>query len=202
MTRRAPALLLLMLAALAGCGTTPRTTWYLLEATGAPGAAADGPRIGIARLEVAEYLLSPQIQTRDGPNTVQRAGFAQWAEPIDKGVARVLLLDLAAAAGTERVRLAPWPRDWVPEREVMVRIERLDASETVAELVATWSVQDGARKTPARDRLARISMPRSGNDGSAVAADLSALLNELALRISTDIAADAAHAGDAAGASD
>ena len=66
-----------------------------------------------------------------------------------------------------------------------------------AELVATWSVQDGARKTPARDRLARISVPRSGSDGAAVAADLSALLNELALRIAADIAA-----GDAAGAAD
>ena len=197
MTRRVPSMLVLVLLALAGCGSTPRTSWYLLEATATPMPSTDGPRIGIARLEVAEYLLSSQIQTREGPNSLRRAGFAQWAEPLDKGVARVLLLDLAAAAGTERVRLAPWPRDWVPEREVMVRIQRLDAGVAEAELVATWSVQDGARKTPARDRLARIAVPRSGEDGAAIAADLSALLNELALRIAADITA-----GDAAGAAD
>ena len=199
MIRRTPALLFALLLALTGCGSTPETRWYLLEASGTPAAAADGPRIGIARLEVAEYLLSPHIQTRDGTNSLRRANFAQWAEPLDKGVSRVLLLDLAAAVGTERVRLAPWPRDWVPEREVMVRIQRLDAGESEARLVATWSVQDGARKTPARDRLAQISIPRSGSDGAAVAADLSALLNELALRIASDIAAGA---GDATGASD
>ena len=197
--RHSVAPLLTLLLALTACGSTPETRWYLLEATGTPVAAADGPRIGIARLEVAEYLLAPQIQTREGANGLRRANFAQWAEPLDKGVARVLLLDLAAAVGTERVRLAPWPRDWVPERELMVRIQRLDAGPEGAQLVATWSVQDGARKTPARDRLAQISVPRSGSDGASVAADLSALLNELALRIAADIAAGA---GDAAGASD
>ncbi len=196
---RRMSLLLVTLLVLGGCGSTPQTRWYLLEAIGTPAAAAQGPRIGIARLEVAEYLLSPQIQTRDGANSLRRAVFAQWAEPLDKGVARVLLLDIAAAAGTERVRLAPWPRDWVPERELMVRIQRLDAGAAQAELVASWSVQDGARKTPARDRIAQISLPRSGEDGASVAADLSALLNELALRIAADI--DSA-TGDAAGASD
>lgn len=199
MTRRLPLLLALLLP-LAGCGSTPPTDWYLLESTATPLAGAAGPSIGIARLEVADYLLAPQVQTRPAPNSVRRADFARWAEPLDQGVARVLLLDLAALAGTERVRLAPWPRDWVPERELMVRIERLDAGPTEVELVATWSVQDGARKRPARDRLERLSRPRTGAGAESVAADYSALLGELAQQIATDLAGPAAD--DVAPASD
>ncbi len=204
MTHRLPLLLasrlLALILPLAGCGSTPPTDWYLLEATATPLAAAGGPSIGIARLEVADYLLAPQVQTRPGPNTVRRADFARWAEPLDQGVARVLLLDLAAVAGTERVRLAPWPRDWVPERELMVRIERLDAGPAEVELVATWSVQDGARTRPARDRLGRLSRPRSGAGAESVAADYSALLGELARQIAADLTTPAAD--DVAPASD
>lgn len=192
--------LLALFLPLAGCGSTPPTDWYLLESTATPLAGATGPSIGIARLEVADYLLAPQVQTRSGPNSVRRADFARWAEPLDQGVARVLLLDLAALAGTERVRLAPWPRDWVPERELMVRIERLDAGPTEVALVATWSVQDGARTRPARDRLGRLSRPRSGAGAESVAADYSALLGELAQQIATDLAGPAAD--DVAPASD
>jgi uncharacterized lipoprotein YmbA len=50
MTRPLPAFLLLVLASLAGCGSTPQTRWYLLEAVATPAPAAEGPRIGIARL--------------------------------------------------------------------------------------------------------------------------------------------------------
>ena len=192
--------LLALFLPLAGCGSTPPTDWYLLESTATPLAGATGPSIGIARLEVADYLLAPQVQTRSGPNSVRRADFARWAEPLDQGMARVLLLDLAALAGTERVRLAPWPRDWVPERELMVRIERLDAGPTEVALVATWSVQDGARTRPARDRLGRLSRPRSGAGAESVAADYSALLGELAQQIATDLAGPAAD--DVAPASD
>jgi uncharacterized lipoprotein YmbA len=192
--------LLVLLLPLAGCGSTPSTDWYLLEATATPLPAAGGPSIGIARLEVADYLLAPQVQTHSGPNSVRRADFARWAEPLDQGVARVLLLDLAAVTGTERVRLAPWPRDWVPERELMVRIERLDAGPAEVELVATWSVQDGARTRPARDRLGRLSRPRSGAGAESVAADYSTLLGELARQIAADLTSPAAD--DVAPASD
>ena len=82
--------LLVLLLPLAGCGSTPSTDWYLLEATATPLPAAGGPSIGIARLEVADYLLAPQVQTHSGPNSVRRADFARWAEPLDQGDAGVL----------------------------------------------------------------------------------------------------------------
>lgn len=186
--RRAGLLMVVLLAASGiGCGTTPPTRHFLLESVVDPAGPATGPRIGISGLEVSQYLLAPQLQQRSGPNALERAPFERWAEPLDDAVERVLLLDLAAAAGTESVRLAPWPRDWLPDWELKIRIERLDAGSEGATLVAIWSFQDGARHRPAQDRITRLSMPRSGEGGAALAADLSALLGEFARRVSVEI---------------
>jgi hypothetical protein len=190
----------LVAAFIAGCGSTPPTRHFLLESVVVPPGSATGPRIGISELEVSQYLLAPQLQQRSGPNALERAAFERWGEPMDDAVERVLLLDLAAAAGTESVRLAPWPRDWVPDWELKVRIERLDAGAESATLVAIWSFQDGARGQPANDRITRLSIPRSGDDGAAIAADLSALLGEFARRVSVELPASGA--SDATPASD
>lgn len=199
--RRTGLLIVVFLSALlAGCGSTPPTRHFLLESVVAPSGSASGPRIGISELEVSQYLLAPQLQQRSAPNVLERAPFERWAEPMDDAVERVLLLDLAAAAGTESVRLAPWPRDWVPDWELKVRIERLDGGSGEATLVAIWSFQDGARSRPANDRITRLAMPRSGGDGAALAADLSALLGEFARRVSAELpvpeASDATPASD------
>lgn len=200
MRRAGLSIVLLIAAATAGCGSTPPTRHFLLESVIVPADASSGLRIGISELEVSQYLLAPQLQQRPGPNVLERAAFERWAEPMDDGVERVLLLDLAAAAGTGSVRLAPWPRDWVPDWELKVRIERLDAGSEGATLVAIWSFQDGTRSRPASDRITRLSIPRSGNDGAALAADLSALLGEFARRVSAELptpdASDATPASD------
>ena len=186
--RRAALLTMSLLAALlAGCGSTPPTHHFLLESVVPPSGVVAGVRIGISDLGVSQYLLAPQLQQRSGPNALQRMPFERWAEPLDDAVERVLLLDIAAAAGTESVRLAPWPRDWVPDWELKIRIERLDAGSEDAVLVAIWSLQDGARERAARDRITRLSVPRSGQGGAALAADLSALLGEFARRIASEI---------------
>jgi uncharacterized lipoprotein YmbA len=173
------AALLLAVLFLSACGSSPRTAYYVLRPATEVAPAGERPALGIAALEVADYLLAAQLATGDGTRVV-RADFHRWAEPLDEGIARVLLLDLGGALDTQAVRAAPWPRDWVPEWELRVRIERLDAGETEATLVAAWSLQDGARSRPARDRLTRLSRPRSGGGTATIAADFSALLGEFA----------------------
>lgn len=175
-------------SALAGCGSTPPTAWYVLSARQAPAQAAAEPTLGIVAIDVAEYLLAPQILAMDGANRVRRAEFARWAEPLDEGIARVLAQDLAAELGSQGVRLAPWPREWVPRHELRVRIQQLDAYPDRAELVAAWSLSGGGQAP--RDRLTRLSRPRSGSDAEATAADFSALLGELAVAIAADLRAN------------
>ena len=188
------ALWCIALALLAACGSTPPTTYYVLSAELPAAPAAERPRVGIVALDVAEYLLAAQVSGMDGANRVRRAEFARWAEPLDAGIARVLALDLGQRLGTQGVRLGPWPREWVPDQELRVRIQRLDAGANEARLVAAWSLQDGAHAHPARDRLTQLTRARSATDAAATAADFSALLADLAGVIAGDIT----HGGDAA----
>jgi hypothetical protein len=179
-----------LLAALlvAGCGSSPRTAYYVLRPATEGTPAGERPALGIAALEVADYLLAAPLATGEGTR-VMRADFHRWAEPLDEGIARVLLLDLGSALDTQAVRAAPWPRDWVPEWELRVRIERLDAGEAEATLVATWSLQDGARSRPARDRITRLARARSGGGTATIAADFSALLGEFAGVVAAEVRA-------------
>ena len=183
--------LLFFLVALVGCGSTPRTGWYLLEAVTAPSASATGPSLGIVSLDVAEYLHAPQILSMNGANRVHRDEFARWAEPLDEGVGRVLSLDLAAELGSESVRLAPWPREWVPQHELRLRLQALDAREDRVELVAVWSLAAGSGAGESTDRMTRLSRPRSEVGPAGIAADFSALLAELARTIAASIPAGA-----------
>jgi len=175
---------------LAGCGSTPPTAWYVLSAADAVQALEAEPTVGIVSIDVAEYLLASQILAMDGANRVRRAEFARWAEPLDEGIARVLMLDLAAALGSQGVRLAPWPREWRPQHELRLRIQQLDAHPERAELVAAWSLGPAAGTTEPRERLTRLVRARSGTDPAATAADFSALLADLAAAVAADIRAN------------
>jgi uncharacterized lipoprotein YmbA len=172
---------------LGGCGSTPPTDWYVLSARTPATVMEERPTVGIVTLQVAEYLLAPQMLSMEGGNRVRRAEFARWAEPLDKGIARVLSLDLAAELGTQGVRVAPWPREWVPDYELRLRIDQLDAREGAVDLVAAWSTQGAAGASARRDRVTRVSRPRSGTDAAAMAADFSALLADLAVAIAAEL---------------
>lgn len=168
------------------CGSTPRTEYYLLAALAPPGAEArgDGPSLGIAGLRVAEYLQRPEVATLESANRLRLRDYARWAEPVGDGIERTLVLNLASLLDSGRVRARPWPRDWTPEWHLRVDIARLDARGDTAELVAHWSLANAAGT---RERSTRLTRARSGDDAEAVAADLSALLLELAERIAAAI---------------
>ena len=52
---------------LGGCGSTPPIDYYLLSANAPAGRGASSPSIGIAELQVAEYLQRPEIVMMETP---------------------------------------------------------------------------------------------------------------------------------------
>ena len=182
------AVMAVLLALCAGCGTTPHTEYYLLSAI-APAPTAPrgaGPSVGIADLRVAEYLQRPEVLVLESANRLQVREFARWAEPLPDGITRTLALNLAALLDSDRVRVRPWPRAWLPAWELRVEVARLEVRGVTAELVANWSLVHGADTL---ERSARLSRVRSGEDAESVAADFSALLFELAERIAVELTA-------------
>lgn len=165
-----------------GCSSTPPTEYYLLSADARPPVATghDGPSLGLVGLRVAEYLQRAEILTLASANRLRLHQYARWAEPLQDGIERTLLLDLAALLDSQRVRARPWPREWVPEWRLSVDIARLDVRDSGAVLVANWSLRHG---DDVIERNARLVHQRSGDGPEAVAADFSALLLALAEQI-------------------
>ncbi len=180
--------LAVLFALCTGCGTTPRTEYYLLSATAPTPTAARGagPSLGIADLRVAEYLQRPEVLVLESANRLQLREFARWAEPLPDGITRTLALNLAALLDSDRVRVRPWPRAWSPAWELRVEVARLDVRGATAELVANWSL---VHDSDTHERSARLSRPRSGADADSVAADFGARLLELAERIAVELTA-------------
>lgn len=173
------------LALLLGCGSTPPTEYYVLSADAPIGRNTAQPSIGIAELQIAEYLQRPEIMVMESTNRARLDGFERWAEPLDDGIRRTLALNLGALLETDSVRVRPWPRDWIPDWVLRCTVARLDASASMVELVAIWSLQRGAVAAPVLERSSRLSRARSGSTADSLAADFSALLLELSQQIAT-----------------
>ena len=106
------AVALLLTGCLLGPGTTRTTRLFVLNATTTPAGSSDDAsdlRLGIGRILLPEFLNRPQTVTRTGGNRVRMADFSQWAEPLEKGIPRVLSENLARLTGTDRVSVYPWP---------------------------------------------------------------------------------------------
>lgn len=193
-TARQLAPVLALAALLAACGSTPRTEYFLLSAEAPPVAARAQPAIGIAELNVAEYLQRPEMVIMESANRLSLRDYHRWAEPLADGVQRTVALNLGALLETDGVRVRPWPREWSPQWLLRLNIARLDVRSDTVELVATWSL---ARGSETRERSSRLARQRTGTSADSAAADISALLLELSGQIASEVRAGSAGADDA-----
>jgi uncharacterized lipoprotein YmbA len=140
--------LLTMLFLLSGCGTTPPSRFYLLEAMPADSAAIssagdrDNLHIGIGPVEFADYLRRAQIVTRKEGAEVSLAETHRWAEPLADNFSRVLAENLSILMATDRVSLHP-SRNWSDiDYQVLVNVWQFDAdSSGKVTLAASWSLR-------------------------------------------------------------
>lgn len=167
------------------------------ELPGAPAsasAAASALAVGLGPIVVPEYLLRPEILTRTDGTRLVPSPTERWGEPLDRGLERVLALDLRRALGAERVVVHPWFATEAPDVQVRVafsRFERTGGGKVV--LRATWSLDRiGSGATPI-ERETNVERATGGADGSAAALALSEALAEMTREIAA--AWDAASAG-------
>jgi uncharacterized lipoprotein YmbA len=80
-----------------------QTRYFVLQpGVKAPGEAAAPSPVPVIRIEsvvVPAYLLDRPLAVRRGPNEIRYLDAARWAEPLDQGIARNLLLGLGAFPG-------------------------------------------------------------------------------------------------------
>ena len=87
---------------LLSCGTTPSTRYYLLQATATHSDNSSAHSIGVGPIRIADYLSRPQIVSTHGTNRLSLSEFDRWGEPLDSGITRVMVENIALLTGSEQ----------------------------------------------------------------------------------------------------
>ena len=181
--------LVALLMVLGGClgGGSPPSRFYLLSPIPAPeasAAAASGVAMGVGPVAVPEYLNRTQIVTRTGENQLELAEFDRWAEPLQKNLSRVLVLNLSTLLSTDRVALHPWNRSTPMDYQVIVDVARFEAgTDGAASLLARWSIVDGASREALLVRKSSFREPIADGGYQAAVASMSRAVATLSREI-------------------
>jgi uncharacterized lipoprotein YmbA len=140
--------------ALGGCALlrphADPTRFYVLTAPSAPLKSAVGGefkrwRVGLRPVEVESYLRTKFMVVRTGTNEIHFADFDRWAEPLDRGISRVLKETLGSAQNVESVTLNSHGDDAL-DYEVTIQIlachgMQAATGQSSIRLAMTWDVR-------------------------------------------------------------
>lgn len=179
----------LLLAAgstLGACASSQPTHFYLLPTLGEDTTALGllGGTLGLAPLQLPDYLNRPQILERSADGALRLDDFELWGEPLKAGIARALRENLARLLPQLQVVMAPWRRAAAPSRVLWLQVLRCESEGTTALFALRWQLQDA----DGRELLA----PRHGEYRETLeAADTAAVVGALGralARFSRDLA--------------
>lgn len=119
--------IVLVAAAVAGCGATASARFYTLETTAA---AQDAPAlhaaIVVGPVSIPAAVDRPQLVVQVAPNRVEIDEFNRWAAPLDDGIGRAVAGDLAALLGTPDVAVGP-AAGVTPAYRVSLDVQRFES---------------------------------------------------------------------------
>jgi hypothetical protein len=92
-----------LLATLAGCGSTPSSSFYGLSVVATPAAEGSNVSVQVGPVTVPASVDRPQIVVGTGTNQYTLDEFNRWASPLDEAIANALAGDLAALLGSPHV---------------------------------------------------------------------------------------------------
>lgn len=137
--------LALLVAAGAGCGRSPASRFYVLNAVASLGSAAPlQGSVAVGPVSIPGTVDCPQLVVQASPNQVTLGEFDRWAAPLGDEIARVVAGNLANIRGQPRVAagsLSNFDRAY----RVAIDVQRFDSAPgTAATLEAVWTVQQTA----------------------------------------------------------
>lgn len=170
---------------LSACQTSPRKNYYLLTAPAVEqhqSTKAITQVIGIGPIEVADYLQRLHIVYQSDDGSLVMAENDYWAEPLDKGIARVLALNLTGRDTSRSFVNFPWRRDSKPHYSLRLQIHSLNRTDNQAHINATWELVDNRTGTKLQRRhFIRTTAVNTG--AKALAHAYSKLFADLAIEM-------------------
>ena len=137
-------LIAVALLAVAGCTTTPPSTFYQLAepASTRLSGLERGIAIGVGPIDIGAYLDRPQIVVRGAGHKLELSEFNRWAEPLKDSISLVIIVNLSNMLETTRVFKIPRRNKTIPlEFRIEIDIGRFDGYlGGDALLVARWTV--------------------------------------------------------------
>jgi uncharacterized protein len=151
--------MVLVLALVAGCASSPNASFYTLSPerpehtdTGAP-AAGTPTAITIATVTVPEIVDRPQFVLRVNPNQVTLDEFARWADPLKSQIRQVVAADLALDFPGALVSSYPQNVDPASTYQVSIEVQTFESAPgKMASVSVLWSVQPPKQGTPVSGR--------------------------------------------------
>ncbi|HEY8942504.1 MAG TPA: PqiC family protein [Cellvibrio sp.] len=178
--------LLLMISVLCACKNSPPREYFALSATEADfKITAQTPVnhiIGIGPVTIPEYLQHNKIAFWKTPQQLILLDNNYWAEPLERGITRVLALELQAAHPDWRVLQFPWPNNQRPQYSLKIDVQRFDAFADYAIIEATLDWINLQTKTVISSQRIKLRHDSKANS-AAIAQAFSALLQQSARTI-------------------
>jgi len=171
--RPAHAALMLSIAAaglVAGCGTTPDSTFYTLNAEAGTGSAQkSGISIVVGPVTVPEAVDRPELVIRTTGNRLKIEEFHRWVEPLKTEIPRVVAAQLRRDLGTPKTAAFSDVALTDPDFRVLLDIQRFESQlGGDATVDVLWTVRGRGKKRVTGRTLARESA--AGSYESLVAA--------------------------------
>jgi uncharacterized lipoprotein YmbA len=147
-----------------------------------------GVSIGIGPLKFPGYLDRQEIVVRSDQNRLEVSENDRWAESLEENFRRVLVQDLAALLGTDRIIAFPWPANRKPKYQIEIEVLSFEAnSARDAGLAARWVVIDGGSGKPLRFQESRLTRPAKEKTTDAMVAALSETVEALSREMADTI---------------
>ena len=174
--------LTLLSVVLAGCGSSPKTNFYVLSAADDAGRRSISFPVQLASVHIPPSLDRKQMVRMTGENSVKISETERWSAPLDLMIRNTLAQDLAARLSRNQMILpdAPAPAGTAT---LVVTITQFapDAAGNVR-LSGSWSLVSGGSNTAVREREFKIT-GASGPTAESMANAMSSALGQLASQI-------------------
>jgi hypothetical protein len=180
------ALLLSAALLLAGCASPVELRYVTLAPADPPAARGDGPSLAVGPVTLPDYLLRGDLAERSGPHRISYRRDRRWAEPLDHGIQRVLVANLAARLDSAAVREFPGPGPAADHR-VSLRVHRFEAEAGRAVAVVDWTLHGGSGEGALAHGTFEAGETLGDERAATQAAALSALLSDLAAVIAAAV---------------
>lgn len=175
---------------LAGCGHSPPTRFYTLDAVPPAHAVAAGARtpVQLAAVHLPPALDRPQMVVQVAANRLEIREQDQWGAPLDEMMRRTLAQDLLARL-PEGAFVPPEAPRPAGAQGLVVDVVQLQATPDRVVLQANWSLTGGPSRDVLLSRTVQLAAPASGPDAAAQADAISRLLGQLSDQIAAALAA-------------